>query len=1024
MLVRHLPLILAVLTGAMRWTGAAEAPAEFYVNKGVVTNAQVNARNFVNEGAFIVSSGNVAWDSQNTVNFTNRGTMNGAVGFRFETVIPFDPSRPPQETGRHPASNFVNAANASIVSFDSGGSFSLSTAANGGNGFFLADASYLSINAANVTNRGNLSVGPNGVMKLFGDRMDLSGGTLFVEDVNAVNSSTFGGGFVDVNGTNFFPAAGVYDLTYGIDLTTNMPVSGIIRSTDPNNIQTPIFSLTNALSTSFAFQRCRTVLDLTNASVWLRDDRIDSSNRTVQLIAVDVADTNIQLFASFLPLVVPNGNPQGNYLSPIVEFRVASTNFRTLDFQTNSFYVFDQLGSQTNYSLLQNLVARTPRPANFILFRSTPGLGEIGEPGLPFIDPDIFDNPAYSNRVVTNQWAAYSAQIESTAARLPPLPDLGVTNLAGRVEITADNLKLNNTRIRGEGLVSIVASNATGGINSILDTPRLNMSLASTTNLLRLMDMTPDRVERFGGFLEMYSGIWTNISAEISGTGTNAVTNVVETRFQLLAIRGRDLHVTEPVVAHELKLMATNAPNASIVYEDNLSVTNYLQIGAPNVTIAPEARLFLGRGVAISYTNIVNVSTFTNYGQIQANELAELRKSANAPFDQFVNRGTIIAFGTDISANYFENTGSIISSNYYTYMLGSSNFLFASDCFGRPDVFTFQGATEGQISITANTAKIDDGIFSTLGDVKFAGSVFKINHHRVSSGGRMSFDVRDILTDSGEIGANVWSVNNGFEMTPVRPAGDLLGTEIRSFANALSFVDHIWSAADRGATVQGFSDNVAIGRLRLEGDRGSVFQFIPSQAGSAIYIDVLEIAGLQANNLREFTNRVQLGMNVYYGNVESTNANLTAERLNGILGPDAPYNFYWVTNWAGPQSGVDVPLTENGPVRRFNRALRESANIDSDGDGLPNRYDPFPFPPEAFGISGITLGQSAQSVLFGFNTLQSGNYIIEYSTNLLSPTWQRLTEVLQNNPAGGIMSVTDQIRAGDPQRYYRVRKAP
>src|SRR5262245_46042788 len=83
-----------------------EPPADFYVNKGNVTNAQVNARNFVNEGRFTVLS-QVPWDPQNTINFTNRGTISGSVGFRFETV----------DSGfglRKQASSFYNAPGARV----------------------------------------------------------------------------------------------------------------------------------------------------------------------------------------------------------------------------------------------------------------------------------------------------------------------------------------------------------------------------------------------------------------------------------------------------------------------------------------------------------------------------------------------------------------------------------------------------------------------------------------------------------------------------------------------------------------------------------------------------------------------------------------------------------------------------------------------------------------------------------------------------------------------------------------------
>ncbi|HEV8543362.1 MAG TPA: hypothetical protein VGR78_13285 [Verrucomicrobiae bacterium] len=1009
-------LLLATREGAFAQT------APNYINKGTVTNAQVDAVNFVNDGTFIVSS-TIPWSAQNTINFTNRGSMLGSIGYTFDTVD--------STFGiRRPASNFVNAANAQIVTSDG---ISVLTSSSGGatggglGGILTASASFVNINAANVTNRGGISVGANGVMKLYGQEMDLTGGTLIVEDLNSVNSFGFGFGLVNVTPTNFFPESGVYDLAYGIDVNTNMSLNGIVLSTNPNDIQTPPFNITNEISNvGFLFSCFGQTLLVTNAQVRTLDNRIDATNRVIQVIAVDSGDTNITVAASFYPQVFPQGAPQGGYLSPLVEFRTTSTDFRTLALVTNSFYAFDQLGSQTNYTLLQNLVAGTLRPAPFILFRSAPGLGDGGTPGLPFIDPNVFDNPAYSNRIVTNQYAVYSAEIQSVAAQVPPLPDLGPTNLPGRVEIYANDLKLNNTRIRAEGLISLNATNLTGGQGTVLDVPRVNLSFSTRTNVLELKDITPDSVARFGGFLKMYSAIWTNVYAEINGSGTNAVTNAVTTRFELFVVDGSELHSTEPVVAQELRL-SSRPPNAGggVLYEENLTVTNLLLIDADNITLAADSRLFLGKGVGFSYTNVLNLSSLTNYGQIQANELIELRQGETAAMKSFVNRGTIIGFGTDITSDYFENTGDIISSNYYSTAtgLGTNLFVFGGDCFGEPATFVFIGDTAGPIDITAGTAKIDGGHFRTLGDIAFSGSIFKINHHGATAGGRMTFDVSGILTDSGEVQDNVWVVNNGFEMTPSRPLGDLLGTEIRSFAAPLAFVDHIWSAEDRGATVAGFTDNTAIGRLRLEGSANSVFDFIQGRENSAIYVDVLDIEGLQASSIREFTNRVQLQMNVYYGNVESTNGIFSAERLNRVLGTNAPFNFYWVTNWAGPNSGVDVPLGPDGPIVRMNRALRESPNIDSDGDGLPNLYDPYPLTPDPLQITSTSVNVGQSSLAIKFNAQSSASYVIETTTNLAAPKWQPLTGTLQSGAAGGIMSVTDQVREGAPQRYYRVRKA-
>src|SRR4051812_24329822 len=83
-----------------------------YINRGVVTNVQVDAFRFLNEGTFITTPTTVPWDSQSTTNFVNRGIMSGNIGYRFETVDP-------TFGFRKPADSFVNRG--SIFGADGGG---------------------------------------------------------------------------------------------------------------------------------------------------------------------------------------------------------------------------------------------------------------------------------------------------------------------------------------------------------------------------------------------------------------------------------------------------------------------------------------------------------------------------------------------------------------------------------------------------------------------------------------------------------------------------------------------------------------------------------------------------------------------------------------------------------------------------------------------------------------------------------------------------------------------------------------
>jgi len=169
---------------------------------------------------------------------------------------------------------------------------------------------------------------------------------------------------------------------------------------------------------------------------------------------------------------------------------------------------------------------------------------------------------------------------------------------------------------------------------------------------------------------------------------------------------------------------------------------------------------------------------------------------------------------------------------------------------------------------------------------------------------------------------------------------------------------------------------------------------------------VLEINGYQATSLAALTNGLNLGMNVYYADVVSTNPAITAQSINGIFGPNAPFNLIWVPGFAGPNSAVDVPLSQNGPVTRMNRSLRESLTADTDGDGVPNARDPYPMSAtggEPNEVQFVGLERNANgTVTFSVTGPQAGTYVIEFTTNLISPNWQAVPGVLTNDSTSGL----------------------
>jgi hypothetical protein len=956
----------------LRGSLGQEAPLEFFVNNGAATNVQVNALHFINEGDFLVNSA-IPWDAQNTLTFTNRGNMDGSPGFIFETVS--------ASGQKSPAASFFNGGNGSISISAAGGGFFF----GGGFGGFgvpnaITSASLLEINAVGLTNRGDITADGIGIIKLFGQNVDLSGSTVMINP-SIGGGGAFGAG-VNVGDTNFTPAAAVYDVGWGIGNNGNFSPATIVTST---NSAAARLTLTNESGV------CSGVLNLRTAKLWYRDAMVNPSNRVIQVIAADVADTNIIIGANFQSLTFPGGPLTSGYLSPLVEFSVASTNYRTFTMQTNSLYVFNQLGAaSTNFVVAQNLrYPNTFRPQPIMVFRGSPGLtkggtaGKTNTPKTVLTDPSFAEPPGSTNKwtyyttTVTNVEASYGAEIQAMAMRLPDLPDLGVTNLSGRVEISAKDLTLDTTRIRAESLLTINATNMTVGSDTILDSPLLTLNLTATTNLLRLPDVTPSSVERFAGFLQAYSAAWTNLY-DVPGPDpadpTNTVTNTIEVHLEAFVVSGRDLHTREPVITQSLNLSSPG----QISYEDNLRVTNRIQINTPTLVLATNSFLYVSPGLGFSDTNILNVSTFTNFGTLQLNDFAVFRKNENTGYDRFVNRGNLIAYGVDVTTSYFENGGNITSSNNYGFSGGGV------DCFGRPSIFPVAQPTIGPIQVTAETANFTGGTLMTSGDVSLSGDVFKFMDTTIVAEGRLLLGVTGVLTDNGDASNNLWVTGSGFEMH-TRPQGNLIGTELQTIAPRLAFIDNYWSAQDQGPSLSAFANNnLALGRLLIQGDFGSKFRFLQGAPNSAIYVGVLAFDGLQATSLAAITNRIALGMNIYFAALESTNTAITAANVDHIFGPNAPYNFIWVQGFAAPGgSAQQLGVLSNVSV-----------------EGAPG--DP-------------------ASIAFAFSAKSAGTYLIEYTTNLSTPDWRQLKQVTDKDALNGMISVTDKTKPVDSQRFYRVR---
>src|SRR5258708_40023627 len=118
-----------------------------------------------------------------------------------------------------------------------------------------------------------------------------------------------------------------------------------------------------------------------------------------------------------------SSNPQNPFKTVSVGLTTSSTNVVTVSPELASLYLVDTLASETNRGFYIDLVnGLTLRPQNYLLERLEPFEFFFGFPGnAPFAANFLYD-PSFASRVVTNDYAAYSAFVDNIALQQPSVP--------------------------------------------------------------------------------------------------------------------------------------------------------------------------------------------------------------------------------------------------------------------------------------------------------------------------------------------------------------------------------------------------------------------------------------------------------------------------------------------------------------------------------------------------------------------------------------------------------------------------
>ena len=953
------------------WVAEA-TPVPLYSNSGSVTNPIVDATSFLNQGYFETTT-DVPYETANTLNYTNRGTITGSIGFRFSFHT-----------------NFLRRAS----SFDNEGTIQatdgfLSTGVFGG-----TSTSFLYVDSTNIINRGTMGVTARGLLQLTGNKIDLKGGALVASD------STFAGYTISldsVTSTNYSNEPKITDLYWGTG-TNNVfkgQGSGIDLGSGQMDTNSFFFGSGNhdvvEVFSSFLFTNSTQVPQFSgffssSYATFAISNRVSPTSSVIQVVfvATNAADPDMRVDARFS---TSNGGGGIRGRTALVQFSVLDTNVITGLPTTNSLYFADSLPiatTVTNVFYQNNRSGSTLRPNAYdVTFYTPSGWQTANATNVNYSAALLYDPAVHFNSQPDNYYAAYSVNIGSqgstNSANSAILNE--PSNSVGRVEIIGDYVDVNLARIQSQGLLTISATNFQAlNQGARLDAEQMRLNLTSTNQTFILTNLLGSTVRRLAGTLRAYSCTWSNQT--IGGQ---------ENRYHVLIIEN-GLASTQPATAYGFSMKVTNQANSSIIIEDPLTVAREFFLDAKNITL----RDSLSVSDTLNATNMPSVMNLTNEGTISVPNSASFANTSGA-LTSFVNRSNIFANSLFVHSGYFQNTGIIAALAGSVIVSNSAN--------GCLVVLSGTNFSTFDFDVVADTLRASNSVV-------MAGSVstnFFTAEVTYNLGGLL-IKANSLYDNNG--GTNLWSCLNGFQLLKLNSGsgwtGDLLHTELKSTIKPFGYVEHTWSGADFGVSAAGFTNNAALGKLIIDiPTSGQAVFHAPSSSGSwALYVDYLDLRNFATN----WQTAVQMDPNFH---IYFADCNIRPEKLDQIGG------LFWVKTYAGAYSGTNVVI--NGQPTRMNRALYTSSELDSDGDGIPNSADASPF--DGVVLSSTTVTNTVPPLMsVSWQAAANVDYTIEYATNLqgTNTLWTTLTTL--HATSAGVTNVFDSISNG--LRVYRVRYSP
>jgi len=658
---------------------------------------------------------------------------------------------------------------------------------------------------------------------------------------------------------------------------------------------------------------------------------------------------------------------------------------------------------------------------------------------------------AYTNLVSTNEYMAYSFAITSLPSKIPnptnstygsiiraiggrvggarsQSPFGFATNLAGRVRIKADNLKLEDTRIRAHGVVNLQAKHVTSSANTSIAAPYANYDLGSTNGTLVYRGLNPVGQPNLTGVIKVFVMSWTN-SAEFpdpaaaaattdpnAGTGTATPSNLLaDTHFRVMIIdadidplkqtgelvglklRATNLTTVDPVL-YEVPEVDAISPN----YPDGFSGASQV---AGNEQVAPITENWVNEGafelvgsLGVSQRTFPALRTLSNQSDILGERVA-LGVGDTRPLAFLTNSGAIFSAGyLGLGASTLAHSGRLAAGNVLD--------LAAADL-----VLTGTNSIEAGGRITISAKSLDVGNASAIGTPNLV---------KLDISDRWTVPAGKVLVVAAA-GVNV----------PVNAqSNDLSGLTLSVSAGRFETGSVDWPGVDRGTEAAAFVNNSAIGALVLTiGEYGRIDLRSSGSGERALYTRRLELNG-DFGQFFNITNKTfdasglasALGfdsnMRLYYSIVSINGIELSGPVLDGALG--GRLRLVRIANAAGGPITLELG---NGVVVETSWAVRYSVSLDSDGDGLVNAIDSTPFSGPVVNTKAVEL-QGRPYLEISWDAAAHTDYQILSQEPAVGPQWSPLSRLANTSASPKVLKFYDPLDQGSGAKTYRILYKP